>query len=41
MFVDGFIDGHPEQWEKLVDEEGLTNARNILKKGFKNLDPIR
>lgn len=40
-FVDGFIEGHPEHWEKLVEDDGPNTARIVLRNRFKARDDLR
>jgi hypothetical protein len=40
-FVDGFIEGFPEFWEKLVEDDGPNTARIILRNRFKARDHLR
>ena len=41
LFVDGFIEGFPEYYEKLVKDDGPNTARIILRNRFKAKDPNR
>jgi len=41
LFVDGFIEGFPEYYEKLVKNDGPNTARIILRNRFKAKDPNR
>jgi hypothetical protein len=40
-FVDGFIEGFPEFWEKLRQDDGPNTARIILRNRFKARDDLR
>ena len=41
LFVEGFIAGMDdiEEWKKMVSEVGEKKAREILKEGFRRMDP--
>ena len=39
MFVDGFIEGHPEEFKQLESDDGPNTARVILRKRFREMDP--
>lgn len=41
LFVDGFIEGFPEYYEKLVKDDGPNTARIILRNRFKAKDSNR